>query len=251
MPTRFTPARSRLFIALALAAGSVLSAGCAQRSLVAVRESGDYNYKMGHYDAALTDYKEYVERAPGKPEVHQMLGNTYMKLGETGLGREQLLMANAMRVEDDQIFADMCAALYTDKQYDDLNRVLRQRTVDRGRMQDWALLATYSEKLGDRDEAQRAWLTAAKVSNGRAVDPQIGLARLYMQVGDMDRSRQCTAMAYWLEPGNPNVQILVRDVKEVPGPTLGVMPSEFSGPLPPHRQPMDGRTVVVPTAGDR
>ena len=134
MPTRFTPARSRLFIALALAAGSVLSAGCAQRSLVAVRESGDYNYKMGHYDAALTDYKEYVERAPGKPEVHQMLGNTYMKLGETGLGREQLLMANAMRVEDDQIFADMCAALYTDKQYDDLNRVLRQRTVDRGRM---------------------------------------------------------------------------------------------------------------------
>lgn len=243
--------RLRSFALLGLIAAAGVAGGCAQRSLVAVRESGDHHYKQGQYDAALTDYQEYIQRSPGKAEVHQMLGNTYVKLGETGLGREQLLMANAMRVEDDAIFADMCEALYIDKQYDDLNRVLRQRTVDRGRMQDWALLATYSEKLGDRDEAQRAWLTAAKVSDGRAVDPQIGLARLYMQVGDLERARKRASMAYWLEPSNPNVQALVMELKEVPGPTLGVMPTEFSGPLPPHRQPLDGRTVVVPTGDSR
>jgi tetratricopeptide (TPR) repeat protein len=225
-------AASLVLIALVASLG-----GCKTRSLVAVRESGDWYYKNGQYEQAEVEYKEYIQRAPGKAEVHQMLGNTYVKTGQTGMGREQLLLAHTLRMEDDQIFADMCEALYADKKYDDLNRELRQRTIDRGRMQDWALLATYSEKLGDRDEAQRAWLTAAQVDQGHSIDPQIGLARLYLQVGDMQRARKRAAMAYWISPGNPNVIALVKQVGEIPGPTLAMVPEEWVGPIPPEKNP--------------
>lgn len=248
---------NRSVLAAALCAAVLSMGGCKTRSLVAVRESGDWYYKNGDYQTALAEYQEYVERAPGRPEVHQMLGNTYVKLGQTGLGREQLLMAHAMRIEDDAIFADMCEALYVDKQFDDLNKVLRQRTVDRGRMKDWASLATYSEKLGDRDEAQRAWLTAAQVDGGRSVDPQIGLARLYAKVGDMQRARKRAAMAYWLEPTNPNVQQLVRELKDVPGPTYGIPPEEYAGTTPPvppappvpNQTPGTTTATIVPAPG--
>jgi Tfp pilus assembly protein PilF len=222
-----TPSRPRAAAALALAALLLGVGGCQTRSLVAVRESGDQHYQFGEYDAALTDYKEYVERQPGNAHVHHMMGMTYLKLGNTGLGREQLYIASTLRMEDDDIFRGLCEGLYQDKKYDDLNRLLRQRTVDRGRMQDWALLAEYSQKLGDKDEAQRAWLTAAQVSGGRAVEPQLGLARLYLETGDKARARKRLAMAYWLDPSNQDTVALIRQMNEVPGPTFGMPPEEF------------------------
>jgi predicted Zn-dependent protease len=210
-------------VSMVLAMGN---AGCAQRGLVAVRDSGDEHFKYGEYDAALKDYQEYIDRRPGNAHVHEMLGNTYLKLNETGLACEQLKLAHTLRMEDDEIFASLCEGLYADKKYDDLNRLLRERTIDRGRMQDWALLAKYSERLGDRDEAQRAWLTAAKVDGGRSVVPQLGLARLYKSVGDLGRARTRAAMAYYCDPTNGEVAALARELGEVPGPTFGVPPIE-------------------------
>jgi predicted Zn-dependent protease len=203
-----------------------MTGGCAQRGLVAVRDSGDQHFKYGEYEAALADYKEYVDRRPGNAHVHEMMGNTYVKLGDTALGCEQLKLAHTLKLEDDEIFASLCEGLYADKKYDDLNRLLRERTIDRGRMQDWALLAKYSERLGDRDEAQRAWLTAAKVDGGKSVVPQLGLARLYKSVGDMGRARTRTAMAYYCDPTNGEVQALAKELGEVPGPMFGVPPLE-------------------------
>ncbi len=219
-------APSRLLLSACLMLVLLALGGCKTRSLVAVRESGDWWFKQGDYSAAKTEYLEYVERAPGNAHVHHMLGNSYVKLGETGLGREQLYVAHTLRVEDDRIFADLCEALYQDKKYDDLNRLLRSRTVDRGRMQDWALLATYADKLNDRDEAQRGWLTAAQVDGGRSVEPQLGLAKLYAKVGDRDRARQRLGMAYAIDPNNQEVVRMIRELGEIPGPTFAVPPAE-------------------------
>jgi predicted Zn-dependent protease len=155
-----------------------------------------------------------------------MLGNTYVKLGETGMGAEQLKLAHTLKLEDDEIFASLCEGLYADKKFDDLNRALRERTIDRGRMQDWALVAKYAERLGDQDEAQRAWLTAAKVDGGKSAIPQLGLARLYAKVGDTARARQRIAMAYFCDPLNGEVVAAAKAMGEIPGPTFGVMPEE-------------------------
>lgn len=217
---------SRIACSLGVAALVLAAGGCASRSLVALRDAGDQHYFYGQYPAALEDYKEYIDRNPGNAHVHHMLGNTYVKLGETGLGAEQLKLAHTLRLEDDEIFASMCEGLYADKKYDDLNRALRERTIDRGRMQDWALLAKYAERLGDQDEAQRAWLTAARVDGGMSAIPQLGLARLYAKVGDRARARQRIAMAYFCDPLNGEVVAVAKEMGEIPGPTFGVMPEE-------------------------
>jgi tetratricopeptide (TPR) repeat protein len=213
-------------VAVGLAGAALWMTGCGARSLVAVRETGDQHFQYREYNEAIADYKEYIDRNPGNAHVHQMLGNAYIKVGQTGLGCEQLKLAHALRLEDDEIFADLCKGLYADKKYDDLNRALRERTIGRGRMQDWALLAAYAEKLGDQDEAQRAWLTAAQVDGGKSAVPQLGLAKLYMKVGDKDRARKRLAMAYYCDPTNAEITNLAKELNEIPGPTYGVVPEE-------------------------
>jgi len=239
-------------ISLAALAGAAFSmVGCSSRSLVAVRDAGDQHYQYREYDAALKDYEEYIDRRPGNAHVHQMMGNTYVKLGKTALGCEQLKLAHALQLEDDGIFADLCSALYADKQYDELNRALRERTIGGGRMQDWALLASYADKLGDQDEAQRAWLTAAQVDGGKSVVPQLGLAKLYMKVGDADRARKRLAMAYYLDPTNTEIAEMARELNEIPGPTYGVVPEEQMGvgriaPQPSVQMPTHAEATAKP-----
>lgn len=214
--------------AAAAVVSCLAAAGC-QRSLLAVRESGDKHFARAEYAEAEKDYLEYLDRSPGRPEVHQMLGNTYVAMGKPGLGKEHLLVANSLRVEDDGIFASTCEALYADKQYDELNRLLRARTVDRGRMQDYLLLARYAELQGDKDQAQSALLTAARVDNGLSVQPQYELARLYRSVGDQQRAIERIRMAYFCDPHNGEVIGLARELGQIPGPALGLMPAERGG----------------------
>jgi tetratricopeptide (TPR) repeat protein len=204
----------------------LLASGCQQRSLLAVRESGDRHYARAEYPDAEKDYLEYLQRAPGRPEVHQMLGNTYIAMGNPGLGKEHLLIANSLRLEDDTIFQDTCKGLYADKQYDELNRLLRARTVDRGRMQDYLLLAHYAMLQGDKDETQQALLTAARVDNGLSVTPQLELAKLYASVGDNQRAVERVRMAYYCDPQNGEVIDLARKLGQIPGPALGLVPTE-------------------------
>jgi cytochrome c-type biogenesis protein CcmH/NrfG len=223
---------------------------CGGRSLVAVRESGDWNYRNARYDEALADYQEYVQRSPGRAEVHHMLGRTYLAQGQTGLAREQLYLAHTLRLEDDDIFRSLCEGLYADKKFDDLSRLLRTRTIDRGRMQDWALLAEFSEKLGDRDEAQRAWFTAAQVDPASPA-PQVGLAKLYAAVGDRKRALQRAAKAYRLDPTNAEVNALVKQLGEVPGPTFRLTsePTDeviMMDPAPGSPAPASGGTPMNP-----
>ena len=158
-----------------------------------------------------------------------MLGNTYIKLGNPGLGKEHLLIANSLRLEDDKIFADTCEGLYADKKYDELNRLLRSRTIDRGRMQDYLLLAHYALLQGDKDEAQRALQTAAKVDHGMSVTPQLELAKLYASVGDQQRAIERVRMAYFCDPQNGEVIDLAQQLGQIPGPALGIPPVERSG----------------------
>lgn len=219
-------ARTTPVVALSLTVlASMLAGGC-QRSLLAVREAGDKHYARGEYQEAEADYLEYIERSPARPEVHQMLGNTYLAMGKTGLAREHLLLAQTLRIEDDKIFADTCEALFVDKKYDELNRLLRARTVDRGRMQDYLLLAKYAERQGDKDEAQRALLTAAKVDGGKSIEPQLELAKMYKDVGDKTRAVERARMAYFCDPKNGEVNKLLQDLGQVPGPALALPPSE-------------------------
>lgn len=234
---------TRLLITLVLVLAAMSAGGCKmQRSLLAVRQSGDAHFARAEYTEAQYDYEEYLTRSPARPEVHYMLGRTYLAQGRTAPAREQLLLAYRLRPEDDEMFAHICEGLYADKQYDELNRMLRARTIDRGRMQDWLLLAEYSQKQGDMDEAQRALLTAARVDNGQSAAPQLGLAKIYMAAGDRTRAIERLRMAYFVEPQNGEIATLATSLGEIVGPSFGIPPAEM-----PYT-PMPSTTVTeVPT----
>lgn len=222
------PTAHTLLLAAALSA-SILS-GC-QRSLTAIRNSGDRAYAEGNYELARAEYEEYLEKSPGNPEVTHNLGDTYLKLGDTAQARERLMVAYSMRLEDDEVFASLCEGLYADKKYEDLNRVLRQRTIDRGRMQDYLLLADFSQRMGDDDEAQRALITAAKVDRGTSARPYLELAKLYMKAGDTERAIERLRNAWYVDPTNGETAQLAATLGQVTGPTFGKMPEELMGPM--------------------
>lgn len=223
--SRFTVSLSRMLVCVAAVAVMVVCTGC-QRSLTAVRESGQRAYKEGDYALAKSEFEEYLERSPGNPSVTHMLGKSYLKLGETAKARERLLVAHSMRLEDDEVFESLCEGLFADKKYEELNRVLRQRTIDRGRMKDYLLLAQYSQQMGDDDEAQRSLLTAAKVDRGMSIQPQLELAKLYMKAGDRTRAVERLRAAYFIDPANGEVQQLAASLGEIVGPSFGMVPAE-------------------------
>ena len=238
--------RSMVFLGLT---GALLLAasGCAERSLVAVRDTGDVYLSEKNYDAAIAQYKEYIERSPGNAYVYYRLGQAYLGAGQTGLARENALIAHSLRVEDDAIFAGAADALYADKNYEQLNRLLRARTIDRGKPSDFLLLGKYSELQGDVDEAQRAYLTGAQVDNGNSWQPHLALAKLYRKVGDKRRYDRRLAMAYFAGPNEPEVLEEVRRSGAIPGPTYGIPPAEASGGEP-DAAPLPARTPVPPAS---
>jgi hypothetical protein len=67
------------------------------------------------------------------------------------------------------------------------------------------------------------------VDGGKSAVPQLGLAKLYLKVGDKERARKRIAMAYYCDPTNSEVNQLVRQMNEIPGPTYGMVPEEQTG----------------------
>lgn len=210
---------------LSLLMGVSALSGCT-RTLQAVEESGDDHFERKEFDAAAKDYEEYVDRSPGNAYLRSKLASTYLAMGKSGMAAQHAQVAQAMRVEDDAIFASTAQALYQDKRYEELNKLLRQRTVDRGRLADYMRLADYSLRQGDLDEAQRAYLTAAKVDAGKSFQPHLALARLYAQIGDRKRARDRLGMAYAVDPSSGEVNQAIRDFGEIPGPTFAITPPE-------------------------
>lgn len=212
-------------VVVATLAVAIAGAGC-QRSTNAIKMSGERAFTEGDYALAAAEFEEYLDKVPGNPHVTSKLGESYLKLGRTAEARERLLVAYRMRPQDDEVFAALCEVLYADKKYEELNRVLRQRAIDRGRFQDYLLVAEYAERMGDRDEAQRALLTAAKVDRGMSVEPQVELAKLYLRAGDRARAVERLRMAYFIDPNNGEVLGLAAQAGEVVGPSWALVPAE-------------------------
>ncbi len=216
--TRHLRMMTRLTLAGALA---IALTGCAQpRTLLAVRTSGDNALARQDADRALEDAQEYVDRAPERIDGRVLLGRALLMNGRTDEACEQLWIARSLNTADDQNLDYLCQALYADGQQDDLYRVVRERIVDRGSVEDYFRLAHWAQRFGDMDEAQRALLTAARLDAGTTVAPQLRLARFHLDTGNPADAIQRYRMAYWIDPDDELVLTGIRDMGEIPGPTM-------------------------------
>jgi predicted Zn-dependent protease len=205
----------------------LLLAGCAsQRPLFAVKEHGAEAFAAGDYETALAAYTEYVGRRPGDDTVQIELARTLIAVGQPAKAVEHAWIAYDQEPRNDA-YADVLArAMHDAGQTDALFKFLRARTTELGRVDDYLRLAHYTALNGDADGALTAYLTAARLDKGRTVGPQLALADFYLSVGDRAKAVERLRMVLFLDPKHAAASQKLRDLGEIPGPSLALPPEE-------------------------
>jgi len=191
-----------------------------------VREQGDKAYERGDYATACNDYREYVERKPGEPDVQNMYAKSLIKTNQPIPAVEHATIAYDQRPTNEDYINTRAEALFQAGKTDELYRFLRGLTEARGLPSDYIRLGQYTARMGDADGAEHALLTAAKIDGGKTAAPQIALADFYRSIGDKKAEIVRLRNALYLDPKNPEIPKRLRELGEIPGPSLAMPPEE-------------------------
>jgi predicted Zn-dependent protease len=217
--------------ALTLTTLLVLGAGCsAPRSLPAVKASGDRYFERKDFDSALTDYQEYVNRDPGDPSVRISLAKTLLVAHRPTEAVEHAQIAYDQRTTDEDAIETLAHSLLDAGRQDEMNRLLRGLAETRGHTGDYIRLGRYLHLSGDADGAELALKQAARLDSGRTIAPQMALADFYHDIHDKPNELKRLRMALFIEPHNETILKRLRELGEVPGPSLALQPEEWGTP---------------------
>lgn len=201
--------------------------GCStQRPLFAILDEGKFALDNGRYEQARDDFAEYVQRRPDAVEVRYLYGKALIETNQPTQAIQQLNIAIDVAPLNDKYLDAQAEAMYRANEREALTILLARAASERGRISDFLRLGTYSQKLGNLDEAQQSFLTAAKLDLGQTVAVQRALADFYGSVGDREKQVRRLKMAYFLNPENPETIKEARRVGEIPGPSFGLRPEE-------------------------
>jgi tetratricopeptide (TPR) repeat protein len=135
-------------------------------------------------------------------------------------------------------YTEMLAeALYQSKQNDELFRLLRSEAVESQNASDWIRLGQYAMKLGDKDTAKTALLSAVKVDGGRTWQPHVALYDYYRSMGQKGEAIERLRMAAFVAPNQPEVNRRIVESGAINGPTFPNMPVEWQGASATAEQP--------------
>lgn len=213
-------------VALALLAGV---GGCAnERPLTRVREVGDIKFGAGNYPGALVDYVEYERRKPDDVDVRLRLAETYLRSGDAKSAREQMHIVRDVKPAREESIEGLADALAAAGENEDLMLFLQQMTRERGGVSDYMRLGQYSQQIGHVDDAQEAYLQAARLDGGKSSRIQLALADFYESLGDKANAFKRLRMAMFLDPKNETIPARIRALGEIPGPSLAMPPEEMN-----------------------
>ena len=215
--------RSRMILTLATL--SIISGCSAPRPTEAVRESGDWRFKAGHYDEARDEYAEIVSRFPGDCDAQYKLGLSMMKTGELAGARRAIETAHSLKPENREIAAGLAEVMYQQDDEDRLFAYLRERAFTSQDVDDYLMLAHYTMEK-DPDTAQTAIATAIQLDDGKTVQPYIDAAKLAERLGHLEDAVRRLRQAYGINPNDVRVRERLKAMGEDPNNTT---------PLPPGR----------------
>ena len=78
--------------------------------------------------------------------------------------------------------------------------------------------------LNDPDSAQVALETAIAVDEGKTVEPYLQAAAFAQRLGDLEMALRRLRQAYGINPYDERVKQRLRELGEVPGPTIALPP---------------------------
>lgn len=218
-----TPRAAILGLALVTAAGF---GGCAanERPIETVRESADHHLWLEHFDEAAVEYQEIADRSPGDWEAQFALGMCRLKLHQLPAARTALEVAHTHRPSDLRIVEALAEVMYQQDDQNQLYAFLRERALTTQSPTIYLFLAKYSIELGDADTAKTAVETAIELDSGVSVEPYLLASSCAQRSGDLTLAVRRLRQAYWINPTDPRVSSRLRELGEVPGPTLAIEP---------------------------
>jgi tetratricopeptide (TPR) repeat protein len=147
-----------------------------------------------------------------------------MELNRTYEARQALEIAHTLRPENDEIASALAEAIFRDDDENQLYAFLRERAQSRQDVVSYLRLAHYSIEMGDPDSARKAIETAILLDNGESVQPYLQAALFAERIGDLDQAVIRLRQAYGIDPLDESVKTRLRDMGEIPGPTLALPP---------------------------
>ncbi|MEM1331672.1 MAG: hypothetical protein AAGG07_14050 [Planctomycetota bacterium] len=214
--------------ALGLAMLTGWASGCAsgQRSISMLKADGNEALFLEQSEQAIEAYSEWVSRQPYLAEARAALTRAYLQAGRNGDAREQAEIAVRLE-EDNREYLDLLAeAMYRSGDEAALVALLRMRVDQSGTPADYIRLGDFAIKLGTPDEAEQAYLAAARVDKGQTLEPQMTLAEFYRTVGDEAKETRRLRMVLFIEPLNEDARTRLRELDQIPGPGIALMPEE-------------------------
>ncbi len=214
-------------LALALCLFSVLLTGCTtQRTLPRVKEVGDRAYRDGRWEEARAEYQEYVDRKPGEPEVQMKLARSLVELHRAPEAVSIAAVACDAQPNNPEAIETYALALSEAKRTEQLFQLLNSNCDKRGDVADFDRLGRYELKMGDPDSALKAFKRAAIADAGKNPGPQLALAQFYKSIGDKPSEIRRLRMALSRDPSNPDIYLRLKELGEIPGPSLALTPEE-------------------------
>jgi cytochrome c-type biogenesis protein CcmH/NrfG len=105
---------------------------------------------------------------------------------------------------------------------DDLFRMLRDRAQSMQTTDAWLLLARYAMDCDDPDTARLAVRIGIALDDKEAAEPYLLAAQIARQLNEEADARRALTLAWRADPDNEQVNLLLRDMGIVPGPTLAL-----------------------------
>ncbi|HMN95550.1 MAG TPA: tetratricopeptide repeat protein [Phycisphaerales bacterium] len=198
--------------------------GCAQQPIVKLRQSGEFHFRYGDYEAAAEDFGAIIDRAPGDWEAQYRYGQCMLQLGELDAARRALEIAAISVPNDDQVAFALAEVYFRQGDQTRLYQLLRDRAASTGSAEPWVLLSSYALRLDDPDTANTAALAAIEVDNGASAVPYYQAALVAQRLGQTDLAVRRLRQGYGINPNDTRIRTMLVELGEVPGPTIALPP---------------------------
>ena len=214
----------RILMTTMLVAATILT-GCAmQRPTHEIREAGDWHFKRGDYARAAQEYQEIAARHPGDWEAQYKLGLSLLETGDLRDARRALEIAHDRKPDNPDVVDALAEAMYRQGDEAQLFAFLRDRAQSTQTVRAYLRLGKYAAEMNDPDSAQVAVRTAIELDNGRTVEPYLVASEFAQARGQVDEAVRRLRQAYGINPDDERVLTRLRELGEIPGPTLALPP---------------------------
>jgi Flp pilus assembly protein TadD len=203
---------------------TVVIGACAQRPVQTVLASAEFHYDRGNYHKAAGEYTEAIDRQPGNWQAHYQLGLCLLEIEKPTDARRQFEVAHTLRPRDKEIIEGLAQAMLAQGDETGLYMFLKEQAENSQTAGAYVRLARYSMLLNDPDSAQSAVETAIVIDDPPTVEPYLEAAAIAQRIGDLDLALRRLRQAYGIDPRDRRVQERLRELGEVPGPTIILPP---------------------------